>query len=104
MAQALGLNGPPEPKRIHTLELVSMDRANAEMLEFEVSVSSPFAGQLIQTIGLPEKTVISAIIRQGNLVMPTGGTKLQKKDILYILTAKEQVANVKLVLAEEVMI
>lgn len=104
VAKVLGLNGPPVPKRIHTLELVSMDRANAEMLEFEVSELSPFAGQLVQTIGLPEKTVISAIIRQGTLVMPTGATKLQTKDILYILTAKEQVANVKLVLAEELMI
>ncbi|MBW9234893.1 hypothetical protein JQK62_22210, partial [Leptospira santarosai] len=102
-AKLLGLNGPPVPKRIHTLELVSMDRANAEMLEFEVSELSPFTGQLVQTIGLPEKTVISAIIRQGNLVMPTGGTKLQTQDILYILTAKEQVANVKLVLGEELM-
>ncbi len=35
--------------------------------------------------------------------MPTGRTKLQKKDILYILTAKDQVANVKLVLADELM-
>jgi len=102
-AKLLGVNGPSVPKRIHTLELVSMDRANAEMLEFEVSEFSPFAGQLVQTIGLPEKTLISAIIRKGNLVMPTGGTKLQKKDILYILTAKEQVANVKLVLAEELL-
>ncbi|WP_369751086.1 TrkA C-terminal domain-containing protein [Paenisporosarcina sp. TG20] len=67
------------------------------------SISSPFAGQLIQTIGLPKKTVISAIIRKGDLVMPTGRTKLQKKDILYILTAKDQVANVKLVLADELM-
>lgn len=103
VAKLLGLNGAPVPKRIHSLELVSMDRANAEMLEFEVSESSPFAGQLVQTIGLPKKTVISAIIRKGDLVMPTGGTKLQKKDILYILTAKDQVANVKLVLADELM-
>ncbi|WP_019413583.1 potassium/proton antiporter [Paenisporosarcina sp. TG20] len=39
VAKLLGLNGPPVPKRIHSLELVSMDRANAEMLEFEVSES-----------------------------------------------------------------
>jgi len=103
IAKLLGLNGPPVAPRIHSLELVSMDRANAEMLEIEVSMNSPFAGQLVQTIGLPEKTVISAIIRQGDLVMPTGVTKLQSKDVLYILTAKEQVKNVKLVLSEELL-
>lgn len=103
VANLLKLNGPFVPKRIHSLELISMERANAEMLEVEVSLTSPFAGQLVQTIGLPEKTVISAIIRQGELVMPTGSTILQTKDVLYILTAKEQVENVKLVLSEELM-
>jgi potassium/hydrogen antiporter len=101
VAKLLGLNGPPVSKRIHSLELISMDRANAEMLEIEVSPNSPFSGQLVQTIGLPEKTVISAIIRQGDLVMPTGATKLKPKDVLYILTAKDQVKNVKLVMSEE---
>ena len=103
VANLLKLNGPAVPKRIHSLELVSMDRANAEMLEVELSASSPFAGQLLQTIGLPKKTVISAIIRDGDLVMPTGSTKLEPKDVLYILTEKDQVKNVKLVLAEENM-
>lgn len=103
VAKLLKLNGPPKPERIHSLELVSMDRANAEMLEIVVSATSPFAGQLVQTIGLPEKTVISAIIRQGDLVMPTGSTKLFARDVLYILTAKDQVKNVRLVLGEELM-
>ncbi len=101
VADLLKLNGTPIPQRIHSLELISMARANAEMLEIVISSTSPFVGQLVQTIGFPEKTVISAIIRQGDLVMPTGATKLQAKDVLYILTAKEQVKNVKLVLAEE---
>lgn len=103
VAKLLNLNGPPKPERIHSLELVSMDRANAEMLEIVVSATSPFAGQLVQTIGLPEKTVISAIIRQGDLVMPTGSTKLLARDVLYILTAKDQVKNVRLVLGEELV-
>ncbi len=100
-AEKLGLNGRPVPKRIHSLELVSMDRANAEMLEVELSEKSPFAGQLVQTIGLPNQTLISAIIRSGKLVMPTGTTRLRKGDVLYVLTEKKQVPKVKLVLGEE---
>ncbi|WOV87130.1 potassium/proton antiporter [Sporosarcina oncorhynchi] len=101
VARWLGLEAPPLPKRIHQLELISMDKANAEMLEVEISVNSPFLDQKVQTLGLPKETVISAIIRDGKLVMPTGRTKLQAKDVLYILTAKEQVPKVKLVLADE---
>ncbi|HSJ39202.1 MAG TPA: potassium/proton antiporter [Planococcus sp. (in: firmicutes)] len=101
MAKALSLNGRPSPKRIHSLELVSMDRANAEMLEVELTEKSPFAGQLVQTIGLPNQTLISAIIRSGRLVMPTGTTKLKVGDVLYVLTEKKQVPKVKMVLGEE---
>lgn len=101
MAKKLSLNGRPQPKRIHSLELVSMDRANAEMLEIELTAKSPFAGQMVQTIGLPKQTVISAIIRSGKLVMPTGKTKLKIGDVLYVLTEKKQVAKVKMVLGEE---
>lgn len=100
-ADKLKLNGKPSPKRIHSLELVSMDKANAEMLEVELTSKSPFAGQLVQTIGLPKQTLISAIIRSGRLVMPTGTTKLKVGDVLYVLTEKKQVSKVKMVLGEE---
>lgn len=101
VADKLKLNGRPSPKRIHSLELVSMDKANAEMLEVELTSKSPFAGQLVQTIGLPKQTLISAIIRSGRLVMPTGTTKLKVGDVLYVLTEKKQVSKVKMVLGEE---
>ncbi|HSJ38930.1 MAG TPA: potassium/proton antiporter [Planococcus sp. (in: firmicutes)] len=101
VANKLKLNGKPSPKRIHSLELVSMDKANAEMLEVELTSKSPFAGQLVQTIGLPKQTLISAIIRSGRLVMPTGTTKLKVGDVLYVLTEKKQVSKVKMVLGEE---
>ncbi len=101
MANKLSLNGRPQPKRIHSLELISMDKANAEMLEVELTDKSPFAGQLVQTIGLPKQTLISAIIRSGKLVMPTGTTKLKVGDVLYVLTEKKQVPKVKMVLGEE---
>ena len=101
VADKLKLNGKPSPKRIHSLELVSMDKANAEMLEVELTSKSPFAGQLVQTIGLPKQTLISAIIRSGRLVMPTGTTKLKVGDVLYVLTEKKQVSKVKMVLGEE---
>ncbi|MGK7379011.1 potassium/proton antiporter [Planococcus shenhongbingii] len=103
-ARKLSLNGRPSQKRIHSLELISMDRANAEMLEVELTDKSPFAGQLVQTIGLPKHTLISAIIRSGKLVMPTGTTKLKAGDVLYVLTEKKQVTKVKMVLGEEYIV
>ncbi|WP_088006124.1 potassium/proton antiporter [Indiicoccus explosivorum] len=100
-ARKLELVGPEMPQRIHTLELISMGSANAEMMEIAIAESSPFAGQQVQAIGLPDQTLISAIIRSGRLVMPAGPTKLKAGDVLYVLTEKKQVPNVRMVFGEE---
>ncbi|MFD0943996.1 potassium/proton antiporter [Savagea faecisuis] len=102
VARWLGLEAPPSPKRIHQLELVSMDKANAEMLEVEISNDSPYLNSLVQDMDLPDDTVISAIIRDGELVMPTGQTELLERDVLYILTDKKQVKALKEAMGEEV--
>lgn len=102
VARWLGLEAPPSPKRIHQLELVSMDKANAEMLEVEISNDSPYLHSLVQDMDLPDDTVISAIIRDGELVMPTGQTELLERDVLYILTDKKQVKALKEAMGEEV--
>ncbi len=104
VAKWLGLEAPPTQKRIHQLELVSMDKANAEMLEVEISETSPYLNHLIQDMDLPNDTVISAIIREGVLVMPTGQTVLLSGDILYILSDKKQVPLVKEAMGEEVFL
>lgn len=101
VARWLGLEAPPSPKRIHQLELISMDQANAEMLEVEVSASTPHVNEKVQDLNLPKDTVISAIIRAGELVMPTGQTILLEGDVLYILSDKEQVNRVKEVMGDE---
>ncbi len=102
VARWLGLEAPSSPKRIHQLELVSMDKANAEMLEVEISNDSPYLNSLVQDMDLPDDTVISAIIRDGELVMPTGQTELLERDVLYILTDKKQVKALKEAMGEEV--
>lgn len=104
VARWLGLEAPPSPKRIHQLELISMDKANAEMLEVEISNDSPYLNSLVQDMDLPDDTVISAIIRQGELVMPTGQTELLERDVLYILTDKKQVKALKEAMGEEVYV
>jgi len=79
-----------------------MDKANAEMLEVEISVNSPILNVEVQELDLPKDTVISAIIRDGQLVMPTGQTVLQAHDVLYILADKHQVNRVRELMEEDV--
>ena len=88
MAEKLGLTGPLRSEPPHTLELVSIGQANAEIMEFEVSSTTPISGQKLVDITFPKDVLINAIIRNNDLVTPQGNTKIESGDILYILVSK----------------
>ncbi|WP_082087836.1 potassium/proton antiporter [Domibacillus indicus] len=77
----------------HSLELVSMGKTNSEMIEVVVRGSA--AGKKIQDLVLPDKTLITAVIRGDKLITPYGGTVLKEEDVLYVLTPKMRKDSVK---------
>ncbi|MCM3160584.1 potassium/proton antiporter [Metabacillus litoralis] len=90
IASKLGLNGPKKVEAPHSLELVSIGKANAEIVEFEVSETSIITNKLLKDIKFPKEVLINAIIRDGDLVTPYGETKIQAGDFLYILVSKRR--------------
>ena len=99
-AEKLGLNGPKKTSTPHTLELVSIGKANAEIIEFEVNEDTIITGNTLKDISFPKGALISAIIRNGDLVTPHGETKIYSKDILYILVSKDKKKELKRLLDE----
>lgn len=95
MAEKLGLNGPKKVEAPHTLELVSIGKANAEIIEFIVNEQATITGQTLKEINFPDDVLISAIIRTGDLVTPHGDTKVKPGDILYILVSKQRKNELK---------
>jgi cell volume regulation protein A len=89
LADKLNLNGPKKIAPLHSLELVSIGKANAEIIEFVVEENADIIGQSLADIEFPENTLINAIIRSGMLVTPSGDTIIKEKDFLYILTARK---------------
>ncbi len=77
----------------HSLELVSMGKTNSEMIELVVSGSA--SGKEIQQLDLPDKTLVTAVIRGDQLITPYGGTVIEEEDVLYILAPKKQKNTVK---------
>ncbi|WP_078555958.1 potassium/proton antiporter [Bacillus alkalicellulosilyticus] len=88
-AQKLGLTGPKKIEPPHSLELVSIGKANAEILEFEVSEETEITNKPLATIDFPKDVLINAIIRKEELITPYGETEIKKGDILYILVSRE---------------
>lgn len=88
LAEKLGLTGPVRSEPPHTLELVSIGQANAEIMEYEVSSTTPIEGEKLVDITFPKDVLISAIIRSNDLITPQGNTTIESGDILYILVSK----------------
>ncbi len=77
------------PKIKHSLELISVGICKKDMIQVYLGDESSSIGKTIKDLSLPEKTLISAIVRNDEILTPTGSTVLNEDDILYILTPKE---------------
>ncbi|MCA0983980.1 potassium/proton antiporter [Halobacillus yeomjeoni] len=80
---------------IHSLELISIGKANVEMMEFDVMESNQIVGQTLENIELPDRALINAIIRDGDVITPYGQTEIKTGDTLYILVSRKSKKEVK---------
>ena len=87
-AQKLALTEPAKPTPMHSLELISIGKANAEMIEYEVGDDIFITGKPLAEIKFPNGVLVNAIIRNDELITPSGDTKIEAGDILYILTSR----------------
>lgn len=88
LAGRLGLSGDKRATIPHSLELVSIGKANSEIVEIEVEPNSFVAGKQLRHARIPEEALISAVIREDKIITPKGGTTLLEGDVLYILMPK----------------
>ncbi|ADC52312.1 CPA1 sodium and/or potassium/proton antiporter (plasmid) [Alkalihalophilus pseudofirmus OF4] len=100
-AEKLGLIGPTKIEPPHSLELVSIGKANAEILEFEVSEESNITNKRLAAIDFPKDVLINAIIRTDELITPYGETEIKVGDILYILVSRESKKELKKMLQQK---
>ena len=80
---------------IHSLELISIGKANVEMIEFDVTERNIVVGQTLEDMELPDRALINAIIRDGDVITPYGQTEIKAGDTLYILVARKNKKEVK---------
>ncbi len=65
-------------------EVYSVGDAEAEMMEAQVLSTSPIAGQAIRDIDFPEGAIVGGLMRRGELIKPTGGTRIEEGDVIAI--------------------
>lgn len=87
LAARLGLLGPDKIRSPYTIALVSSKQSQHQLVPYVVTEESSMIGQTLADITLPPNTVVNAIVREEYLIPPTGQTKIELGDLLYVLAS-----------------
>jgi trk system potassium uptake protein TrkA len=77
------------------LSLTTVAEGKAEIMEAEVKKESILIGKTLREVELPKKSLIGAIIRSNDVIIPSGSDKILNGDKLIIFTLKESVKQVE---------
>ncbi|MFT6451970.1 MAG: trk system potassium uptake protein TrkA [Halocynthiibacter sp.] len=73
----------------------SVGDAEAEVIEAQVLSTSPISGRSIRDIEFPEGVLIGAIMKGGEVIKPTGETKIEEGDVIAIFAMAHDVPEVE---------
>lgn len=74
---------------------VNVLESGAEMIEMRVPENSEVAGRSLSEVGFPDGAIVGAVLRNGDVVIPTGDEVLQKGDDAVIFTVESTVDEVE---------
>jgi trk system potassium uptake protein TrkA len=77
------------------LSLTTVAEGKAEIMEAEAKDGSILIGRTLREVELPKKTLIGAIIRDNNVIIPSGEDKIVANDKLIIFTLQESIKQVE---------
>jgi trk system potassium uptake protein len=87
----------PELPFVHLMALRHEDLA---IVEAKVSASSEVVNRAIQEVRFPPDVIITALLRRGELIIPTGQTTIFAGDELIVVTKREQEDQLRHLLTE----
>lgn len=84
VAKWLKLGRTIDPATPLTVEINALRHVDGEIVEYIVTPSSRVAGYTLKDLALPYDVVLTLIIREGEVVMPRGGTPILPRDHVFI--------------------
>ncbi len=95
MAKWLHVSVPEKLRRKFPLDIELSDDFKSELIELDISESSPSKGKAVVELGLPKTALIVMIYRQGKYLTASGDTVIEAGDHLLIMAdTKETVTKV----------
>jgi cell volume regulation protein A len=96
MAKWLHVSVPEKLRRKFPLDIELSDDFKSELIELDISESSPSKGKAVVELGLPKTALIVMIYRHGKYLTASGDTVIEAGDHLLIMAdTKETVSKVR---------
>lgn len=76
-------------------QVYSIGDAEAEVIEAEVMGTSPLAGQAVRDIPFPEGVLVGAVLKNGEVVPPSGGLRIEEGDVIALFAMADDVPEVE---------
>ena len=73
----------------------SIGDAEAEVIEAQVLSTSPIAGQMIRDIDFPEGALVGAVMKAGEVIKPTGKTRIEENDVITLFALADDIPEVE---------
>jgi trk system potassium uptake protein len=74
---------------------VALLESGAEMIELRVPPQSRVAGRPLSEVGFPEGAIVAALLRDGDVVIPTGSEVLKPGDDAVVFTVEDAIEEVE---------
>jgi len=71
------------------LTVSSFENSKAEALELELSIHNPLVGRMLSQVNIPGSTLLGAVVRGDETIVPNGSTVCQEGDRIVIFTLPE---------------
>ena len=75
--------------------IYSVGDSEAEVIEAQVLLTSPIAGQLIRDIAFPEGALVGALLKGDKVVKPTGDVRVDEGDVIAIFALAADVPEIE---------
>lgn len=94
LAEKLDLLTEEKISNPYSLELISTEKSPYELMEYVIKNDSKLINKKLKEAKLPKSVLITAIIRENDLITPRGDTVIKENDTLFILTKFDEKSNI----------